>query len=58
MTTQGMVSRICGTELSHILADLGVTPLCESVLEESLLGGMEPFYPPRAMRKLQRLGSG
>jgi len=40
-----MTCRICGTELSHVFADLGATPLCESFLEESQLNGMEPFYP-------------
>jgi hypothetical protein len=40
-----MSCRICGTELSHVFADLGATPLCESFLEESQLNGMEPFYP-------------
>jgi hypothetical protein len=45
MPTERMICRICNTELSHVFADLGATPLCESFLEESQLVGMEPFYP-------------
>jgi hypothetical protein len=45
MTTEGATCRICGTQLSHIFADLGVTPLCETFLEEKQLSDMEPFYP-------------
>jgi hypothetical protein len=45
MTTAAANCRICGTELTHVFADLGVTPLCESFLDASQLSGMEAFYP-------------
>jgi hypothetical protein len=45
MTTGRATCRICGTGLSHVFADLGATPLCESFLDESQLAEMEPFYP-------------
>ena len=45
MTTELAICRICENELTHIFADLGVTPLCETFLQESELSGMGPFYP-------------
>jgi hypothetical protein len=45
MKTTSTSCRVCGTELSHVFADLGATPLCESFLDEAQLAGMEPFYP-------------
>lgn len=39
--------RFCGWSLSHILVDLGMSPLCESYLSPSQLNRMEPFYPLR-----------
>jgi SAM-dependent methyltransferase len=41
--------RFCGTQLTHIFADLGVSPLANSYLSEDELGQMEPFYPLRAL---------
>lgn len=39
--------RFCASPLSHILVDLGMSPLCESYLSPSQLNRMEPFYPLR-----------
>jgi C-methyltransferase C-terminal domain/Putative zinc binding domain/Methyltransferase domain len=41
--------RFCGTELTHVFADLGTSPLANSFLSEEELGQMEPFYPLRAL---------
>jgi SAM-dependent methyltransferase len=41
--------RFCGTELTHVFADLGMSPLANSYLTEEELGQMEPFYPLRAL---------
>jgi SAM-dependent methyltransferase len=41
--------RFCGTPLTHVFADLGVSPLANSYLSEEELGQMEPFYPLRAL---------
>jgi SAM-dependent methyltransferase len=37
--------RFCGTPLTHVFADLGMSPLANSFLREEELGQMEPFYP-------------
>lgn len=37
--------RFCGTPLRNTFVDLGMSPLCESYLDESELNRMEPFYP-------------
>lgn len=37
--------RFCSTELKHTFVDLGMSPLCESYVEESNLDKMETFYP-------------
>jgi 2-polyprenyl-3-methyl-5-hydroxy-6-metoxy-1,4-benzoquinol methylase len=37
--------RICDGVLRHPFVDLGASPLCESYLDASQLGAMEPFYP-------------
>jgi len=37
--------RFCRTQLRHTFADLGVTPLANSYLDETQLHEMEPFYP-------------
>jgi SAM-dependent methyltransferase len=37
--------RLCGAELQHVFADLGMSPLSNSFPTEAQLGGMEPFYP-------------
>jgi SAM-dependent methyltransferase len=41
--------RFCGTPLTHVFADLGMSPLANSFLSEDELGQMEPFYPLRAL---------
>lgn len=35
----------CGTSLNHTLVDLGMSPLCESILSADKVNQMEPFYP-------------
>ena len=40
--------RFCGAELSHVFADLGVSPVANAYLSPEALGRMEPFYPLRA----------
>jgi SAM-dependent methyltransferase len=37
--------RLCGAELQHVFADLGMSPLSNSFRTEAELGEMEPFYP-------------
>jgi SAM-dependent methyltransferase len=37
--------RSCGTTLTNIVTDLGMSPLCESYLRADQLNEMEPFYP-------------
>jgi C-methyltransferase-like protein/putative zinc binding protein/methyltransferase family protein len=37
--------RFCEQPLSHVVADLGVAPLCEDYLTKDRLEEMEPFYP-------------
>ena len=37
--------RFCSTELKHTFVDLGMSPLCESYVDEANLDKMEPFYP-------------
>jgi SAM-dependent methyltransferase len=37
--------RFCGTELVHTFVDLGMSPLCESYVDNSDLDKMEAFYP-------------
>jgi len=37
--------RFCETPLSHTLADLGMSPLCESYVSCEQLNQMEPFHP-------------
>ena len=37
--------RFCGAPLQHSFVDLGMSPLCESILSADELDGMEPFYP-------------
>ena len=48
MATTGRGScRFCGAALSHVLVDLGMSPLCENFLAADQLDRMEPFYPLR-----------
>jgi len=37
--------RFCGAGLEHTFADLGMSPLCETILSPGELNRMEPFYP-------------
>lgn len=37
--------RFCGAPLTHLLVDLGMSPLCESFLTAAQLDASEPFYP-------------
>ena len=37
--------RFCGTALRHTFTDLGMSPLCESILTADQLNQMEAFYP-------------
>ena len=37
--------RFCATELRRTFVDLGMSPLCETFLDERELNHMEPFYP-------------
>lgn len=37
--------RFCGYSLAHTFVDLGMSPLCESVLTTEQLNEVEPFYP-------------
>jgi SAM-dependent methyltransferase len=40
--------RFCGAALEHTFCDLGMSPLCESILPADKLDHMEPFYPLHA----------
>lgn len=40
-----LTCRCCGESLSHVLVDLGVSPLCESFLPADQLRFSEAFYP-------------
>jgi len=37
--------RFCQAPLKHTFVDLGMSPLCESLITEEQLNMMEPFYP-------------
>ena len=37
--------RFCNAQLAHTLCDLGMSPLCESILAADETNQMEPFYP-------------
>src|SRR5689334_18896529 len=39
--------RFCNTPLVHTMCDLGMSPLCESILAADQINRMEPFYPLR-----------
>ena len=41
--------RFCGTRLTHVFADLGMSPLANSFLRQDQRDQMEPFYPLRAL---------
>jgi 2-polyprenyl-3-methyl-5-hydroxy-6-metoxy-1,4-benzoquinol methylase len=40
-----LICRFCGTPLSHVFVDLGMSPLSNAYLAESQLLDPEPFYP-------------
>jgi SAM-dependent methyltransferase len=41
--------RFCGSALSNVVVDLGMSPLCERYLTADQLDQMEPFYPLRVL---------
>ena len=45
--TNTMTCRSCGKAISHVVVDLGVSPLSNRYLREEDLEGLEPFYPLR-----------
>jgi SAM-dependent methyltransferase len=42
-----MTCRFCGATAHDVFVDLGMSPLCESILTLEQLNQMEPFYPLR-----------
>jgi hypothetical protein len=40
--------RFCGAELQHTVVDLGMSPLCETLIDEASIDSAEPFYPLHA----------
>src|SRR3990172_9069907 len=44
-TKPTLACRFCGSSLEHTFVDLGMSPLCESILSADQLNRMEPFYP-------------
>src|SRR5262245_40430475 len=44
-----MHCRFCKTPLEHVFVDLGVSPLCQSVIRPETANAMEPFCPLKAM---------
>ena len=40
-----MLCRFCQTNLRHVFVDLGVSPLCQTVIRPERANEMEPFYP-------------
>jgi SAM-dependent methyltransferase len=43
------ICRLCGAALRHTFVDLGMSPLCESLIAAADLDAMEPFFPLHAM---------
>jgi SAM-dependent methyltransferase len=43
----GMACRFCGARAERVFVDLGMSPLCESLITAEQLNQMEPFYPLR-----------
>ena len=39
--------RFCGTELTHVFVDLGMSPVANSFLSSDMLSHKESFYPLR-----------
>ena len=46
--TTGAQCRFCDTPLHFTFADLGMSPLCQTVIREEQANQMEPFYPLHA----------
>ena len=44
-SAHGASCRFCGSPLHHTFTDLGMSPLCESILSADQLNRMEAFYP-------------
>ena len=40
-----LLCRFCSAPLTHLVVDLGMSPLCESYVTADQLNRMEPFYP-------------
>jgi hypothetical protein len=47
--TRAPTCRFCGSALSNVVVDLGMSPLCERYLTAGQLDEMEPFYPLRVL---------
>jgi hypothetical protein len=47
-TAAFMDCRFCQTPLEHVFVDLGVSPLCQTVVRMENANAMEPFYPLKA----------
>jgi SAM-dependent methyltransferase len=47
MRTLNITCRICDSPLKHVFVDLGLSPLCQSVVRPEQINDMEPFYPLR-----------
>lgn len=47
ITTAVSTCRFCQSPLNHLVVDLGLSPLCESVILPAQINAMEPFYPLR-----------
>jgi hypothetical protein len=47
--TTAPACRFCGSALSNVVVDLGMSPLCERYLVADQLDEMEPFYPLRVL---------
>ncbi len=45
----GAKCRFCAAPLTHSFVDLGMSPLCQTHIEDSQLGSMEPFFPLHAL---------
>lgn len=41
--------RLCGHRVDHTFVDLGMSPLCESLISHDQLDAMEKFFPLRAL---------
>ena len=41
--------RVCGEPVQHTFVDLGVSPICQSLILPEQIDAMEPFYPLHAL---------